>query len=72
MSHIVVSDDQARIICAATGNVEIRDQHGNHLGYVAHGFTNDDIAIARRRLASEEPRYTTKEVLEHLESLEAK
>ena len=66
MSRIVVSDDQARIICAATGIVEICDEQGNHLGYVAFGFNSQDVAIARQRLASKEPRYTTKEVLQHL------
>jgi len=72
MPHIVVSHDQANVICSATGGVEIRDERGNHLGYVAHGFNEEDVAIARQRLASSEPRYTTREVLEHLESREAK
>jgi len=72
MPHIVVSDDQARIICAATGNVEIRDEHGNHLGYVAHGFSDEDIAIAKQRLRSPEPRYTTAEVMQHLKARDAK
>jgi len=72
MTHIVVSDDQARIIYAAKGNVEIRDALGNRLGYVAHGFDDQDIAIARERLASRQRRYTTKEVMEHIEAREGK
>jgi len=70
MPHIVVDDHQAKIISEAIESVEIRDQHGKHLGYVAHGFTDEDVAIAKERLASAEPRYTTSQVLEHLGSLE--
>ncbi len=72
MPHIVVDDQQVKIICEATDNVEVRDQNGRCLGYVAHGFTDEDIAIAKRRLTSDEPRYTTSEVLDHLQSLEQK
>jgi len=39
---------------------------------VANWFTDEDIAIAKDRLASDGPRYTTQEVLEHLQSLERK
>jgi hypothetical protein len=72
MHHIVVDDQQAKLISEATENVEIRDPRGKHLGYVAHGFTDEDIAIAKERLASDEPRYTTQKVLDHLRSLERK
>jgi hypothetical protein len=72
MTHIVVSDDQARIIYGAKGNIEIRDGSGNCLGYVAHGFQDEDIAIARDRFVSEQPRYTTSEVMEHIKAQDAK
>jgi hypothetical protein len=39
-------------------------------GFVTHEFTDEDIAIARQRLASDEPRRTTQEVLDHLRSLD--
>ena len=68
--HIVIDDQQAKIIAEATDWVEIRDRNGRHLGYVAHGFTEEDLAVARRRLASGEPRRTTREVLDRLRSLE--
>lgn len=70
MPHIVVDDHQAEIISEGIESVEIRDQHGKHLGYVSHGFADEDVAIANERLASAEPRYTTSQVLEHLGSLE--
>ena len=72
MQHIVVNDQQAKLISGATESVEIRDARGGHLGYVAHGFTDEDIAIAKQRLASDEPRYATREVLDHLRSLDHK
>lgn len=68
--HIVVDDRQAKIISEAGQTVEILDQHGNHLGYVAHPFTDEDIAVAKRRLQSDEPRFTTQEVFSHLRSSE--
>ena len=72
MRHIVVDDEQAQIISEATDGIEVRDRQGNHLGYVAHGFTDEDIAAAKQRLASDERRYTTQEVMDHLNSLEGK
>ena len=72
MQHIVVDDQQAQIISKAADVVAIRDRQGNHLGFVAHGFTDEDIAVAKQRLASDERRYTTQEVMDHLDSLDAK
>ena len=66
MQHIVVNDEQARIIRDSSGSVEIRDASGRHLGYVAHGITDEDLAIARQRKASTEPRYSTQQVLDRL------
>jgi hypothetical protein len=72
MQHITVDDSQAKIISEATGWVEVRDQHGKALGYVAAGFSAEDIAIAKRRLASQEPRYSTQQVLDYVQTLESK
>ena len=72
MHHIIVNDQQAKLISEATESVEIRDARGAHLGYVAHGFTDEDIAIAKQRMASSEPRYTTRQVFEHLRALDEK
>ena len=70
MPHIVVDEEQARIISESAENIEIRDQSGRHLGFVAHSFSEQDIAAARTRAVSDEPRLTTGEVLDHLQSLE--
>ena len=70
MQHIIVNDQQAKLISEATDSVEIHDARGSHLGYVAHAFTDEDVAIAKQRMASAEPRYSTQEVLDHLRSLD--
>ena len=72
MPHIVIDDEQARIISESAESIEIRDRSGKHLGYVAHGFVVEDILIAKQRLASDERRYTTQQVLDHIRSLEQK
>jgi hypothetical protein len=69
MTHIVVDDQQARLITQTTEFIEIRDRAGQHLGYVAHSFSADDVVIAKQRAASSEPRFTTAQVLSHLETL---
>ena len=70
MAQIILSDDQARAVENATDAVEIRDQHGNLLGYVSPPPSNAEIAEARRRLDSDGPWYTTQQVVDHLKSLE--
>ena len=72
MEHIVVDDQQAKLISEAKESIEIRDSKGGRLGYVAHGFTDEDIAIAKDRAASDAPRYTTREALSRLQSAERK
>ena len=72
VTHVMLDDEQARIVLQSSETVELRDRHGRHLGYVAHGFSEEDFAAARRRRESTEPRYSTQEVLDHLRSLETK
>src|SRR5262249_33011460 len=54
--HIVVDDEQARLIAEATEIVEIRDSRGRHLGYVAHGYGDEDGGPAQQRLALDQLR----------------
>jgi uncharacterized membrane protein affecting hemolysin expression len=70
VAHITIDDDQARIIARATEMVELRDREGRLLGYATHGLTEEDIAVARQRLASCEPGITTQQLLGRLRSLE--
>jgi hypothetical protein len=69
MRHIVVDDQQAKIITEATEAIEIRDSQGRHLGYVVHWFSDEGIAIAKERHASDGPYFTTQEVLDNRRSL---
>lgn len=70
MTQIVLNDEQVKTVQSATGAVEVRDRHGNLLGYVARRTTEAEIAEAKRRLESDGPWYTTQQVLDHLKSLE--
>jgi hypothetical protein len=68
MPHIVV-DEQAKIIRESDDRIEVRDQSGNRLGYLDRGFSDEDIATAKRRMESDETRFTTQQVLDHIQSL---
>ncbi len=70
MVKIVVTEDQAKAIVEAKESVEIVDVAGNRLGFFARPFSDEEIAIARQRAASDEPRRTTQQVIERLKSLE--
>ena len=70
MLQIVLTDEQAKVVASALKPVQVCDSRGNVLGRIDPIWTEEDIAEAKRRLASDEPRYTTAQVLEHLRSLE--
>ena len=69
MTHIVIDDEQARLITGSSDRIEIRDRNGNCLGYVLPEFSEADIALAKARRDSDQPRRSTAEVLEYLRSL---
>jgi CRISPR/Cas system-associated endonuclease Cas1 len=71
MTQIVLTEEQLKLLAQSGGSVEFCDSQGRHLGYLSHGFTNEDIELAQKSLASNEPRYTTAEVLRRLKSLES-
>ena len=70
MTDLILTEEQTRLVTEAPGTLRVRDHRGNVLGTLAPTWTEEDIADARRRLASAEPRYTTAQVLEYLRSLE--
>jgi hypothetical protein len=70
MPDLILTEEQARLVTETLGTLRVRDHQGNVLGTLAPTWTEEDIADARRRLASAEPRYTTAQVLEYLRSLE--
>jgi hypothetical protein len=72
MPEIVLTAEQARVVEGSLVPVVVRNVNGAVLGSLPPIWTAEDIADAKRRLASDEPRYTTAQVLEHLRSLESK
>ncbi|MEX2092514.1 MAG: hypothetical protein WD971_07540 [Pirellulales bacterium] len=70
MIKIVLNDEQAKTVEEATGAIELRDPQGRLVGYVSRSPSSQEIADAKRRLASAGPWYTTQQVLSHLQSLE--
>jgi len=72
MLQLVLTDEQAKQLTKELKPIEVCDSRGNVLGTFTPFWTEEDIAEAKRRLASDEPRYTFAEVMEHLRSLEKK
>ena len=70
MTQIILSEDQARAVKGSTDAVEIRDEQGNLLGYMARPVDDERIANSKQRLESDGPWHSTKHVLEHLQSLD--
>jgi len=70
MQQLVLTDEQAKLVASALKPVQVCDSRGNVLGTIEPIWTEEDIADAKRRLASDEPRYTTAQVMEYLRSLE--
>ena len=69
MSLIVLSDEQARVLMQADGPVELRDERGHLLASVPV-WSQDEIAEARRRLASDQKGWSSEKVQKFLARLE--
>lgn len=72
MTDIRLNDEQAQILATATDEVLFWDAKGNVVKRVSPELPSDEQAIiaeAERRLASDQPRYETAEVLDHLDAL---
>lgn len=82
MTQITLDSTQAQILLQAHGLVRVCGPDGDLLGVIAPpikdkagsesgsgDFTDEDIEEAKRRRDAPGPRYTTKEVLEHLRAL---
>lgn len=80
MSEIVLSPEQMEVLGSSAGLVAIRRPDGSFVGWISPTtkfiipeecpFTPEEIAEAEARANGPGPWYTTKEVLEHLRSLE--
>jgi hypothetical protein len=63
MEHITLSDEQLSIVAQAHDPIAIHDQQGELRGYIAIVISSEELADARRSVASTGARYTTEEVL---------
>jgi hypothetical protein len=69
MLQITLTAEQTKVVASALKPVQVCDANGNVLGSIAPVWTEEDVADARRRLASDEPRCTIAEMREFLRSL---
>lgn len=69
MVQIVMTEAQAKLLAATDERVEIVDANGRRLGTVTRPPSDEDVRIARERIAQGGKRYTTEEVVLHLRSL---
>lgn len=69
MPQIVLTAEQANVFLASREKVEVCDPQGKRLGYLSHGMSQNDLEIARQRLASNEPCLAFKQVMAKLQSL---
>ncbi len=71
MKHIVLNDEQMKVLAEAQRHVEVRDSDGHLVGYLQFiRFTQAEIEEAKRRLASPGPWYTGAQVQARLQALE--
>jgi hypothetical protein len=70
MIKIVLSAEQASLVCQAADAVEMLDPDGKCLGVFVQAFSAAEIETALKRRDSNQPRYTTAEVLSHLRAIE--
>jgi hypothetical protein len=70
MPKILLTEEQAQVLRESLEPVEVVGPEGVVFGSLRPRWSHADIVDAERRLASDEPRFTTAQVLEHLRSLE--
>ena len=70
MVQVVATADQAKLLAESNECVEFVDANGKRLGTLLRPPSDQDIQIAKDRIAGEGKRYTTEEVVSRLRSLE--
>jgi hypothetical protein len=66
MPHIVLNEEQARVVAEAREAIELRDERGKVLARVEPPVPEAEIAEAKRRLASDQRRWASSRVQEFL------
>ena len=69
MIQIIIQADIADQIRRSEGQVELIDDKGNRIGVIRRLPTEDEVQIARSRIASPGPKLTMDEVISKLEAL---
>jgi len=72
MQHITLSDEQLNVVAQSHDPIAVRDQQGHLRGYIAMVIGSQELAEAKQALASQQPRYTTAELLAELRTRGAK
>ncbi len=70
MVQVVATNDQAKLLAESNECVEFVDSNGKRLGTLLRPPSDEDIQIAKDRIAGDGTRYTTDEVVARLRSLE--
>jgi hypothetical protein len=68
MREIVASEDLMRAIAESSSEIRFVNPQGQILGRFEPELTPEEMNEIRRRLASQEPRYTTDQVIKRLQS----
>jgi len=73
MTRLVLTPEQTRLIAESREPIQVCDPHGDVLTTIEPpDFTPEEISEAAKAADSNEPRYSTQQVLDHLRSLEPK
>jgi hypothetical protein len=71
MKHLILTEEQMKVLAEAQRQVEVRDSAGRLVGYLQFVmFTQAEIEEAKRRLNSPEPWYTGAQVQSRLQALQ--
>ncbi len=70
MIKIVAKDELLRELENTDEVIEFVDANGKRLGTLVRPPSDEDVRIAKERLAGDAKRYTTEQVVDHLRSLE--
>ena len=72
MPFIVLNEEQTQTIVSSLQPIQVRDPQGKVLGILSPIWSEQDLQEARHRLAGNEPRFSTEQVINYLGSLEKK
>jgi hypothetical protein len=70
MPHIILNEEQLKVVSSSEEAVEIRDPKGNVLAHIPPRLTQAEFEEIKRRLASNQRRFSSQQVKEHFQALE--